>query len=325
MEHNFKIVDIDNVVALEDFKDEYVYDIEMNDAKNPWFFANNILVHNSSYISIKHIIKAQGIETYDKKGNVTPEYYQAVQDIEDHLNKEIKLWGSRALGSTDCRLVFKREAIADVGLFLQKKRYVLHLLDVEGIPCNKFKYTGVEVVRTTMPTQIKPYVKRIIETMLTTKSLTDTNRVFTETYEVFKTLPVEDIASVMGVKGYEKYAINSKEFNTVKRMPIHVKAAYYHNLLLEKFNIERKYESITSGDKIRYFYVRKPNKYGISVIGYKYYYPKEFAEIFEPDYEFIFEKIIFQVIERFYTAVNWRLKDPAMSVQTDLFDLLGIE
>lgn len=289
---------------------------------------NSPIIYNdtdSSYISIKHLIKAKGIETYDKDGNVTTEYYKAVQDIEDHLNTEIVKWGKADLNSTDCRLVFKREAIADSGIFLQKKRYVLHLLDVEGIPCNKFKYTGVEVVRTTMPKQIKPYVKRIIETMLTTKSLTDANKVFTETYETFKTLPVEDIASVMGVKGYEKYASNSKDFKTVKRMPIHVKAAYYHNLLLSKFNIERKYEAISSGDKIKYFYLRKPNKYGISVIGYKYYYPKEFADIFEPDYEFIFKKIIFQVIERFYNAVNWKLKDPAMSAQTDLFDLLGLE
>jgi len=298
------------------------------DLTDEFLAENSPIIYNdtdSSYISIKHLIKAKGISTYDANGNVTTEYYKAVQDIEDYLNTRIVEWGKKALGSTDCRLVFKREAIADSGIFLQKKRYVLHLLDVEGIPCNKFKYTGVEVVRTTMPTQIKPYVKRIIETMLTTKSLTETNKIFNETYEVFKTLPVEDIASVMGIKGYEKYASNSKEFNTVKRMPIHVKAAYYHNLLLEKFNIERKYESIASGDKIRYFYVRKPNKYGISVIGYKYYYPKEFAEIFEPDYEFIFKKIIFQVIERFYEAVNWRLKDPAMAVQTDLFDLLGLD
>ena len=325
MENNYKIVDVEEVERLEDFSDEYVYDIEMEDTENPWFFANNILVHNSSYISIKHLIEAKGIDTYDKKGKVTSEYYQAVQDIEDHLNTEIVKWGKSTLNSADCRLVFKREAIADSGIFLQKKRYVLHLLDVEGIPCNKFKYTGVEVVRTTMPAQIKPYVKRIIETMLMTKSLAETNKIFTETYEIFKTLPVEDIASVMGVKGYEKYATHSKDFDTVKRMPIHVKAAYYHNLLLEKFKIERKYETITSGDKIRYFYVRKPNKYGISVIGYKYYYPKEFTEIFEPDYEFIFKKIIFQVIERFYEAVNWRLKDPAMAVQTDLFELLGID
>jgi DNA polymerase elongation subunit (family B) len=133
---------------------------------------------DSSYVSIKKIIEHKGIKLKDAKGKITKEYYNVVQQIEDYLNVGIKEWGTKVLKSTDCRLVFKREAIADAGLFLQKKRYVLHLLDVEGIPCNKFKYTGVEVVRTTMPTQIKPYVKRIIETMLTTKSLTETNKIF---------------------------------------------------------------------------------------------------------------------------------------------------
>ena len=34
---------------------------------------------------------------------------------------------------------------------MQKKRYVLHVLDDEGFAIDKFKYTGVEVVRSTMP------------------------------------------------------------------------------------------------------------------------------------------------------------------------------
>lgn len=289
---------------------------------------NNPIIYNdtdSSYISIKHLIEKQNISVYDSVGNITPEYYKAVSDIEEYLNREITLWGKRALGSKDCRLVFKREAIADVGLFLQKKRYVLHTLDVEGIPGKKFKYTGVEVVRTTMPTPIKPYVKKIIETMLLTKDYHQTNKVFNETYEIFKQLPIEDVAFVMGVKGYEKYANRSNEFETVKGMPNHVKAAYYHNILLDRLGIERKYEKIVSGDKVRYFYVRKPNSFGLSAIGYKYYYPKEFQSIFEIDYEKMFEKIIYSVIERFYESVNWTVKKPGNDAQIDLFDLLGME
>jgi DNA polymerase elongation subunit (family B) len=289
---------------------------------------NSPIIYNdtdSSYISIKHLVKAKKIPVFDSEGNVHPDYYKAVADIEDHLNNEIIKWGKSALGSKDCRLVFKREAIADVGLFLAKKRYVLHTLDVEGIPGKKFKYTGVEVVRTTMPTPIKPYVKKIIETMLLTKDYNATNKVFNETYDIFKKLPLEDIAFVMGVKGYEKYANRSNGFETVKGMPKHVKAAYYHNILLDRFGIERKYEKITSGDKIRFFEVRKPNSFGLSVIGYKYYYPKEFQSIFEIDYETMFEKIIYSVIERFYEAVNWTVKRPGNDAQIDLFDLLGME
>ena len=279
---------------------------------------------DSSYISIKHIVKHLGISMLDKKGKITPEYYKQVQDIEDYLNKHIITWGKQALGSIDCRFVFKREAIADVGLFLQKKRYVLHVLDDEGIPCDKFKYTGVEVVRTTMPTPIKPYVKKIIETMLLTKDLATTNKLFNETYDIFKNLPIQDVAFVMGIKGYEKYAAQCDGFNTAKHMPIHVKSAYYHNILLDRFNTGKKYEKIASGDKVRYFYTQQPNKFGISAIGYKYDYPKEFNGIFELNYELMFEKIIFSVIERFYDAVSWKLQTPGTQVQTDLFELLKV-
>jgi len=288
---------------------------------------NSPIIYNdtdSSYISIKHLVKAKKIPVFDKDGNVAPEYYKAVEEIENHLNKEIIVWGKNSLGSKDCRLVFKREAIADVGLFLAKKRYVLHTLDVEGIPGKKFKYTGVEVVRTTMPAPIKPYVKKIIETMLLTKDYTTTNKIFNETYEIFKSLPLEDIAFVMGVKGYEKYANRCSGFETVKGMPKHVKAAYYHNILLDRFGIERKYEKMASGDKVRFFEVKKPNSFGLSVVGYKYYYPKEFQSVFEIDYEKMFEKIIYSVIERFYEAVDWTVKKPGNDAQIDLFDLLGM-
>jgi DNA polymerase elongation subunit (family B) len=260
----------------------------------------------------------------DSKGKITQEYYKQVQDIEDYLNENIIKWGQQALGSKDCRFVFKREAIADSGLFLQKKRYVLHVLDEEGIPCDKFKYTGVEVVRTTMPAPIKPYVKKIIETMLLTRDLATTNKIFNETYDIFKKLPIEDIAFVMGVKGYEKYAAQCDAFKTAKHMPIHVKAAYFYNILLDRFNTGKKYEKISSGDKVRYFYTRQPNKFGITTIGYKYDFPKEFANTFELDYELMFEKIIFSVIERFYEAVDWKLYSPGSQVQTDLFELLGV-
>jgi DNA polymerase elongation subunit (family B) len=213
--------------------------------------------------------------------------------------------------------------IADVGVFLQKKRYVIRVLDDEGIPVNKFKYTGVEVVRSTMPDAIKPYVKRIIETMLSTQDVSETNAILNETYKKFKELPIEDIAFVSGIKGYEKYSNQCDEFKTCKGMPNHVKAAYYHNLLLKKFNIDKEYEEIGSGDKVRYFYVQKPNPYNIGNIAFKYYLPKEFTTKFKMDYELMFEKIIYSAIERFYDNVDWGIQRPGSAVQTNLFELLS--
>ena len=63
---------------------------------------------DSSYISIKHIVKNTGLKMLDSKGKINQEYYKQVQDIEDYLNENIIKWGQQALGSKDCRFVFKR-------------------------------------------------------------------------------------------------------------------------------------------------------------------------------------------------------------------------
>jgi len=278
---------------------------------------------DSSYITIKELMDSNDA-VFSEAGKITKQAYTEAQLIEQHLNKEIMKWAGSVLNSKDCRFLFKRECMCDVGVFLQKKRYVLHVLDDEDIPTDKFKYTGVEVVRSTMPKTIKPYVKQIIETILTTKNRAVVNKVFLEAYDIFKSLPIEDIAFVMGISNYDKYADQCTEFSTCKRMPIHVKAAYYYNLLLKKHNLESEYETISSGDKVRYFYVNQPNKYGISSIAYKYYLPDKLKQEFEPNIEMMFEKIVFSVIERFYEAVNWRLQRPGKQVHTDLFELLGI-
>ena len=299
---------------------EYIQRISGDDTVDPIVYNDT----DSSYISIKSITDALDIPFTDDKQQVTPRVYEQAQNIEDYLNQEITKWSRRSLNSQDSRFVFKRECICDVGVFLQKKRYVLHVLDDEGIPVNKYKYTGVEVVRSTMPSAIKPYVKKIIETMLSTKDLNTTDAVFLEAYDTFKKLPLEDIAFVMGVKDYDKYARKCNSYNTVKGMPIHTKAAYFHNMMLDKFDLSKDYEKISSGDKVRYFYVKQPNRYGLSTMGYKYYMPDKMKEAFIPDTEKMFEKIIFSIVERFYETVNWKVKQPGKQVQTDLFELLGV-
>lgn len=278
---------------------------------------------DSSYISIERLMKQDG-KLFHENSKITPEAYEHAQSVEDHLNQEITKWSEKILNSKDSRFVFKRECMSDVGVFLQKKRYVLRVLDDEGIPMNKFKYTGVEVVRSTIPAPIKPYIKKIIETMLDSETRSTTNDVFLQAYDTFKELGVEDYSFVMGISDYEKYSSKCSGFVTCKGMPIHVKAAYHYNQLIDKLDLAGEHEKIETGDKVRYFYVTQPNKYGIKAIAYKYYFPKQFQQIFEPDKEKMFEKIIYSIIERFYEAVKWRLSKPSAQVQTDLFELLGV-
>lgn len=323
MNKYYDIVEVDSIEELEQFKDEYVYDIEMEDTQQPWFFANDILVHNSFIVTLKPIINKLNLTFKTPQNIITPEVYKVVEDFEEYLNSSINEWVKRELNTIDPRFTFKRELIGDVGVFLQKKRYVLRMLDDEGVKCDKFKYTGVEVVRTTMPKVIKPYAKKIIETLLTTKSLVETNKVVAECYEIFKGLSLTDISFVMGLKDYNKHASRSTGFNTSKGMPIHSKSAYYYNQIINKLGLVGKYEPLKSGDKVRFVYLQKPNKYGIESIGFKDFFPTEFEDIFKPDYDKMFNKILFSMIERFYDNVDWTARKPSENVQCELFDLFG--
>jgi DNA polymerase elongation subunit (family B) len=254
-------------------------------------------------------------------GIVSKEFYELCDEVENHINEGMTQWATKALKSNDPRFVFKRETICDGGIFIGKKYYVLHILDDEGVPVDKFKYRGVDVVKTTMPKAIKPYVKKVIEHMILTQSLKECNELFNEAYDEFNKLPIEDISKNSGINNLEKYSAKCKGLQTVKGMPSHVKAAYHHNYLLDQLNIASKYEKIKSGDKVRTLYVKTPNKYNLSNIGFKGKFPEEFKEIFTIDKELMFSKLFYAAIERFYDAVGWTLRKPSENLKIELDDL----
>ena len=277
---------------------------------------------DSLFVSFDEIIEAKDMK-FSEKNKITKEMYDVINQTEEHLNTEIIKWGGTELNSKDCRIVFKREKICDVGMLLKKKHYILHILDDEGLKCDKFKYTGVDVVKSTMPKKVKPFVKNIAETLLMTMNNQKTNESVTEAYDEFLKLPLEEIATTMGIKNYEKYATRCNNLHTIKGMPNHVKSAYYYNFLLEKEGLLNKYEKIQSGDKIKVFYLKKPNKFAIDSIAFKYYYPEEFKHLFEPDYEKMFDKVIFAPVKKFFEAVNWVPQKPNEMTTCDLMTFLA--
>jgi DNA polymerase elongation subunit (family B) len=273
---------------------------------------------DSLYVSFDQLV-----DTFSENKKITSAAYEVAEEFQKYLNDNIRMWAKRILNTQDCRFEFKRENMCDSGIFLEKKRYVLHVLDKEGIPSDSWKYTGVEVVTTTMPKAIKPYVKSIIENIVLTKCEASTNLIFKNAYDIFLNMDISEISISKGIKNLEKYEALSSEFNTCKGMPCHVKSAYYYNLLLDKMGITKKYEKIISGDKLKYFYVETPNKYGISSIAFKNKYPLEFKSEFKPDIFKMFEKDVFKCVERFYNIMNWIPRKPTEQLKCSLDDILG--
>lgn len=282
------------------------------------------LIYNdtdSFYTSLKIFEK---IGYHLKDGDkVSEKFYVLCQDIEDFVNNGITEWAKKNLKSVDPRFVFKRESICDKGIFIGKKYYALHKLDEEGVVMDKFKYIGVDVVKTTMPKKVKPYVKKVIEHMIMTQSFKETNDLFNEAYEEFKKLPITDIAKISGMNNYDQYSSRCNGMNTVKGMPSHLKAAYFHDLIVDQNGWSSKYDKFKTGDKVRMVYVKKPNKYNLEMIGFKGEWTKDFDDIFTVDYEKMFGKVFYAAIERFYEAVGWKLRKPSENLMVELTDLFG--
>ena len=276
---------------------------------------------DSTHVTIQPIVDKLKIKLF-AAGKVTPQGLDLIdKEIGTYLNNEIKRWSAAEFKSTDPRYFFKRESICDVGVYLQKKRYIIHVLNDEGANVNKFKYVGVEIARSTTPKKAKELIKKVIENSLLGQDQIKANSLYKEVYDSFKTLHVDEIAIRGGLSDLEKYEVKADGFKIGTGTPNHVKGAIWYNQLLKHLKLETKYERITSGGKVKKIYIA-PNKYNIDTLCYPYNFPPEFND-FQVDYIEMFDTIIKPPILAVYEAIGWRLPDLTNEVTTDLFDIFS--
>jgi len=276
---------------------------------------------DSVYLTIKDYLAKHSIPILKENGDVTEECVAATDVLQSFINDKINFWARNVLHSVDPRYFFKRESICDVGLFLEKKRYILSVRYDGKRNKHKYKYVGVEVQRSTYSNAVKKLMKDIITTAFKSKDRMITDAKYRECYETFKTLPIDDIALRSSIKDYEKYASQSNGFNIALHTPIHVKSAIYFNTLINTLNLKSKYMPIISGTKIRYVYTAQ-NKYGLKCIGFNDTIPPEFD--IKIDTEKMFEKLVAPCIERVYSCIGWQIPDMSRQYQCDFLDLFAL-
>jgi len=315
----YQILDIDSVECIGAFNDEYVYDVEMSDNTEHTFFANDVLIHNSVYVTIQPLLDKLNLPLLIE-GEINPKVNEIVDIIDAHVNTEILAWAKKDLYSIDPRFAFKREVIADVGVFLQKKRYILHVLNNKGIKVDKFKFVGVELVRSTTPKQVKKFIEKTTKTALLTRSAKEANEVYRSSYAEFCALSPDDIALRTSVNNLEKYAEGASLYKFKNATPSHVKGAIAFNILIKQLGLSNKLEAIQTGQKVKKLYCTK-NKYGLDAISYAVSLPTEFG--LEVNWDRMFAKLVTQPIERLYEAIGWTLPVIGKEIQTDLFEMFG--
>ncbi len=275
---------------------------------------------DSIYITLEPVFKKLNLSLFSETNEIAEHVHKIVNAIDKYVNTKILEWAKQELYSIDPRYVFKREVIADVGIFLQKKRYILHVCDEEGITVDKFKFVGVELVRSTTPKKVKKLIEDITKTVLRTQDQKVSNEVYRESYEKFKTLAPDDVALRSTLNNLDKYSRGASLYKFQNATPSHVKAAIAYNFLLDEHKLADKYEKVQTGQKVKKLYCNK-NKYGLDAIAYTTKLPAEFN--LNVDWDRMFEKLVTQPIERLYDAIGWKLPIIGKEIQTNLFELFG--
>jgi DNA polymerase elongation subunit (family B) len=278
---------------------------------------------DSLAFSLNSYFKLKSVKLVDND-KITDDARKIINDIGEHLNKEINDWAIKELKTTDPRYFFKREKICDVALLQAKKYYILHILDSEGVATKEFLYKGIEIAKSILSREVKDLLKEVIESAILSRDRKIANHIFQEGYEKFCKMTPEMIATRKKVNNFNKWEdeFDEETGKVGKGTPMHTKGSIYYNNLLKVLNLEHKYPKIESGSKIKYLYC-KDNKFGYKLVSFGEEYPKEFLQYIKPDYKFIFEKNAVPVISRIFKVIGWPLPSIGCEEHTDIISLFS--
>ena len=311
--HDERIQANDNNVSIQKigmFDNESVYDLEVADNSHT-FYGNNILLHNSLYVNLSRVVKhvfPDKVIDWNNRNDVNKIIQFVDGTLQQKLNTHCANFICERFKTSERRIEFKREKICSGGDFVAKKRYVLRVLNNEGIDCDKFTYMGVDIKKNELPTEIKNLLCEIVEDgILTGFNNNEYQKRIRKIYEQYQNLSLNEIAFI---KNYNTEKKSIGFLQSEKGANAHAKAANNYNMLLERFKLTSIYEPIKVGDRFRYAYVNSSNPYGLDVIGWKDIYPKEFEDKFQIDRTKMVEKTVMSPLKRFETNHQWSPFNP---------------
>lgn len=290
---NFTVEDL-GIVEMD------VYDIEVDDTHS--FFANNILVHNSSYVQMDIFVQkfCKGMDAHqivDYLENFVVNILQ--KEINSKLSKLVL-----SMGGQKSYMDQKLECIGPACVQISKKRYAFDILYSEGVRYDKpkMKVMGMEIVRSSTPSAIKEQLKKGVK-MVLEKDESTLQTYIGEVKNSFMNLPYTEIAFPRGCNGLITYS----DASTIYKggCPKHVRAALLYNHYLKKMGLEAKYPLIGEGDKIRFIALKKPNPFHEDVIGFPVKIPDEFGLDAYINYDEQFQKAFMAPLEAVLGAVKW--------------------
>ena len=216
----------------------------------------------------------------------------------------------------DQKMFMKRENIANKGIWTAKKRYILNVWNSEGVQYAepKLKMMGIEAVKSSTPAACRTAIKDALKVIMNgTES--DVQEFVGNFRKKFETMPPEDIAFPRGCNGVGKFSNPATIYS--KGTPIHVRGALLYNFHAKKNKVTHKYPLIQEGEKVKFLYLRRPNKINENVISFFQTLPKEFGLDKYIDFDLQFQKSFLDPLQVIMDTINWKAEK--IATLEDLF------
>ncbi len=260
---------------------------------------------DSNYVTLAAVVAntptSQIVDTLDRYCE------EVLQPIIDGTFEQIH----HTLGTLTNVLAMKREAIAEHGVWIKKKRYILWVHDNEGVRYDppQLKMSGIEAVRSSTPKFARDVIKKAL--ILFVKGERNAfYELIDDAEHQYMTRPFEDIAMPRGCNGLTKYAMITDD-TFASKTPIQVKGALTYNMHLKRTGLDTKYPAIKEGEKIRFCYLKEPNPLKTTVIAAPNTLPAEWKLDPYLDRYTQLEKTLLDPLEKIVSLANWTIRPVA--------------
>jgi DNA polymerase elongation subunit (family B) len=269
---------------------------------------------DSVYINMAPLVKMTGSTDSNKIVKALDKFCS--ERLEPYITKCYDELGSY-MNVFENKMVMKREAIADKGIWTAKKRYILNVHNSEGVqyPEPKLKIMGIEAVKTSTPLPCREKLREAFKVIMggDQKEMKEFIVNFRRDFEL---LPPEEIAFPRSVNGVKKYGDTTSIYK--KGTPMHVKGALLYNHLLKTKKVSHKFQQFYEGDKGKFVHLRK-NMWNANVITFMAKLPKEFEMHGLIDYEQQFTKSFMEPLRFILNAINWKIDASDSATIEDFF------